>query len=156
MSNITINIAEDGGTVQVGDKTYQVTLITPAEPKPEIPEPTLTVPDNVEFAMWGESFALRYNGLTLSSKDGEQHFALESGVDYLDTEKNLKLIPCKLDEVQNGEWFVNKIGINDASNYWLVTTKGAVSFCSDEKPIETSPIDSDDWGKEGWLKVVQA
>lgn len=34
MSNITINIAEDGGTVQVGDKTYQVTLITPAEPKP--------------------------------------------------------------------------------------------------------------------------
>jgi len=264
MKDFLINIAEDGGTIQVGDKTYQVTLITPVEPKPvegkwyrcvaanttiaftvdkwyeysvkkyghwlffndknsesgwlvkntpnffdlstpldfdpetlvgktldfgedrqytvkqitgktfitkhkgiecehsiEIllnttykvldPEPTLTVPDNVKFVEWQNGLSMAYNGLILGVTN-ENGFGLRDYDGRFSRLESLKLIPCNIDEVKNGEWVVYKFSIDDPDVYRLKTEKGWVSFNeSDEYPILIQPklSDSDDW-----LKVV--
>lgn len=135
---------------------YDLAMFHSTKHELRTPEPTLTVPDSVEFVMWGGSFALRYNGLTLSSKDGEeQNFTLESGLDYLDPEKNLKLIPCKLEEVNNGEWVVLKDYINQPNCYILATSIGAVYFEGKHTPIKIEPFNDKHWRKKDWLKVVQ-
>lgn len=274
MKDFSINIAEDGGTIQVGDKTYQVTLITPAEqelkpvegkwyrrvkegnncfeenkwyqcedeviiPKIETylvsnyfeafdlstpldfdpetlvgktlewaggvkvvvtktewpfligsyettkayigdligvfdeikkgytkildPEPTLTVPENVEFVIWGYDFTLAYNGLILSPIENGLGFMLIDKLDCLDPIKflnlvpcpikSLKLIPCNIDEVKNGEWVVNEERKHKSFHYRLKTEKGWVSFNgSGEYPII---IDSGLSDSINWLKVVQ-
>lgn len=156
MKDIKVQFAKDGITVEkiiIGENHYQLTLITPAEPKPETPEPTLTVPENVEFVNWLGDPSLKYNDLILTSEgDG---FVLSSDSEGFENCKPLKLIPCKLDEVQNGEWVVHTHGAHGAINYRLITSKGAVSFCSDGKPIEIEPLDDGSWQQTGWLKVVQ-
>jgi len=136
----------DGHTCAVLDL---ITLINTNTIKVLDPEPTLTVPENVEFVMWGR-LSLVYNGFILCGVDNGFTFA-DVRMDFKRI-TNLKLIPCKLDEVQNGEWVVDENEIDNPVLYRLKTAKGWVSIDEDyQRPImiEAELHESD------WLKVVQ-
>ena len=148
-----LTIVEDGGQVTVGDKTFNVTLAEAVndEIKPEL---RLNVPENVEFVMDNGYIALRYNGLILNPYAQGINFALSNTQGVGDRPKSpLQLVPCKLSEVQNGEWVVNKEHKHKSFYYRLKTEIGWVSFnASEEVPIIIQSELSD---SVGWLKVVQ-
>lgn len=146
-------IVQDGGQVTVGDKTFNVTLSGVAKET----EPMLTVPENVEFVTWFGGIALRYNGLILSPYAQGNNFSLSNARELGGKpESPLQLAPCKISEMQNGDWFVYNHWIDNPCAYMLLTEKGAVSFGGhNSNPIYIQPLNNGGWSEEGWLKVVQ-
>lgn len=153
-----VGINEDHVKIEseLGTFTYHLSKFNTMKYELRDPEPTLTVPENVEFVDWVGDIALSYNGFLLSQDNSINTFALTSTQDFIKAlESPLQLVPCELSEAQNGDWVVPNQSIDKPYAYWLITEKGAVRFNDENYPIKIVQLNDGGLAKEGWLKVVQ-
>jgi hypothetical protein len=136
-----LTIVQDGGTVTVGDKTFNVTLADAA--KVTEPEPELFVRESVEFVKFnGLVNGLKKDGYALFYEAPVERFALTQTRFMTITHLRPKLIPCLETDVKVGGWMVDRKFTTNTENYLLKTKDGFVGFTDDDyQPFRFSNVE---------------